>query len=288
MSLVAEIQIEGPMSLPMTHGEAMQAELLEQVAALDAGVAAQLHGEGGDSMRPYTVSTLNIDRPTIREGRLHLKAGDRPWFRLTGMGPLPAQALLALSERSNEWRLQTFGAEFRIDRWSVFPGEHPWSGFVEMDALFESAWEAAAAEPDRVVLRFQSPTTFELAGDRWGTWMHLPVPRLVFGNLRNRARSCTPIDEPPLAENIIDNHIALGQFKEISSHILVSKKRHRAGFTGECEFLFDRDLSEPARVWLHLLANFAFYSGVGKETTRGMGQVRREPSGRFSYRGHAQ
>ena len=291
VSIVGEVEVDRPVALPVTHGEAMHAELLRRIAALDPGIAAQLHGEPDGSARPYTVSALQVDRPVIREGKLYLETGAHAWFRLTGMGPLPSQALLALSERTAQWYLKSFNMEFRIQRWCAFPSEHPWAGMTEMGALFESAWEAAGAEPGRVWLNFHSPTTFELSENRWGNWMHLPVPRLVFRNLRTRTRECTPIAELPIAEeeDIIDNHIALGQFRQISSHMLPFQKHgfRRAGFTGECEFLFDRDLSEPARVWLHLLANLAFYSGVGRETTRGMGQVRREPAAKFSYRGHS-
>src|SRR5206468_12666407 len=135
-------------------------------------------------------------------------------------------------------------------------------------------------EPHRAVLLLHSPTTFELAERRSGNWMPLPVPNLVFGNLWQRARSCTPIEEPALAEEIIKNHIALGQFSQLSSF----GKHRNAGFTGECEFLFDRDLPEPALVWLHLLANMAFYSGIGRATTQGKGQARREAFRKFSYR----
>jgi hypothetical protein len=284
VSVVAEVEIDGPVSIPVTHGEAMQAELLRQIAAFSPEAAEELHGTPGGGMRPYTVSRLGPGRLGMQNGRLQYEHGDRAWFRLTGIGPLPCQALLALAERSKQWRLESFRAAFGILRWFVSPDEHPWAGITEMSELLESGWNAASIEPQRAVLLFHSPTTFELSEERWGNWMPLPIPKLVFGNLREHALSCTPIGEPPLAGEIIENHIALGQFSQITSH----EKHRRSGFTGECEFLFDRDLPEPALVWLHLLANMAFYLGVGRATTQGKGQARREPIRKFSYRGGAE
>jgi len=113
--------------------------------------------------------------------------------------------------------------------------------------------------------------------------MPLPIPDLVFGNLRKHAASFISMEalEPDNFEEIIVRHIALGQFTDITSH----GRERRSGFTGRCEFLFDRELSDRTLVWLHLLANAAFYTGIGRATTQGKGQVKRETFGKFSYRG---
>jgi len=83
--------------------------------------------------------------------------------------------------------------------------------------------------------------------------------------------------------------VALGQFTQLSSEMMHFQKHgfHRAGCVGDCEFLLDRKLPQPCRVWIHLLANLAFYVGIGRETIKGMGQVRREPADLFLYRGRS-
>ncbi|HLQ77741.1 MAG TPA: CRISPR system precrRNA processing endoribonuclease RAMP protein Cas6 [Terriglobia bacterium] len=273
VSVVAELQVDKPMSIPITHGEAMQAEFLRRVSELDSGVAVHLHGGRDGKTRPYTISQIQVEgETTVGDGRRYLQPGCNAWFRLTAIGALPSQAVLALSESLNSWM------QFGIRRWSVFPEEHSWSGVTKLDDVFQSAWTSMEREPDGAVLHFHSPTAFETAsGGGWAGWMPLPIPRLVFGSLRARTLGCTAIEEPPLPPNFIDEHVALGQFHDISSRLMSFQRHgyHRAGFTGVCEFRFDRKMPEPARVWLHLLANLAFYLGVGKDTTRGMGQVRR-------------
>jgi len=122
----------------------------------------------------------------------------------------------------------------------------------------------------------------------WGSWMPLPVPKLVFGSLRTRAaRFCPDLGEPPSPAELIEGRIALGRFRDLQSQMLHFQRRNRrrVGFTGECEFLLDRELPLKERLWVHLLAGFAFYSGVGAGTSWGMGQARREPAGSFFYRG---
>ena len=114
VSLIAEIEVERAVSIPVTHGEAMQAEMLRHISRLNPAAAAELHGPAGGKMRPYTVSLLRPGPGGINNGRLHYESGDHAWFRLTGMGPLPYAALSAVSENVDSWRLETFHAEFRI------------------------------------------------------------------------------------------------------------------------------------------------------------------------------
>jgi CRISPR-associated endoribonuclease Cas6 len=219
-----------------------------------------------------------------------LLAGDRCWFRVTGLGDDASRLLMALSGSSRTWRMRFDGTpgEFAIRRWFYDPRDHPWAGAISSEALGEAAWQACETDPDRVRIRFHTPTTFELASDSsWGNWMPLPFPKLVFGSLRSRvARFCPELGEPPGPADLIEGRVALGRFR-IESHILhfLRRDRRRVGFTGECEFLLDRDLAIKERLWLHLLANFAFYSGIGAATSWGMGQARREPAEKYTYRG---
>ncbi len=289
VSLAAEVEILQETVIPLAHGEAMHAEFLRRVANLDPAVATHLHGEADGRPRPYTLSGLQVEQPVVRDGRVSLRTGDRAWFRLTAMGELPCQALLAMSESTDRWliRGRGFESEAHVRRWCAHAEEHPWAGMVSTKELQESAWAAAESEPKGSLLVFHSATAFEESDKGWASGMPLPVPRLVFGSLRRRALECTSFGEPANAAELIERHIALGRFGPLLSQILFFEKHRfqRSGFTGECEFRFDRELPEPIRVWFHLLANLAFYSGVGRETSWGMGQIRREPEDKFSYRG---
>jgi CRISPR-associated endoribonuclease Cas6 len=290
-SLVVQLEADGPVTLPVTHGEAMQSELFRQLTDLDPAATQRVHGQADERPRPYTISPIYPDHPFLRSGMLYFQPGQRGWFRLTGLEPEASQFLLALSECSRSWQIQgsSFGGNFSIRRWFTLPGEHPWAGLISLEELGESAWQAADQEPERILLNFYTPTCFKTgSGSEFGNWMPLPVPRLVFGSLRNRvAAFCPELGQPPAPADLIEGRIALGRFGKLESQMLFFQKRNRrqTGFTGECEFLLDPRLTLPERLWLHLLANFAFYGGVGTSTSWGMGQARREPADQFTYRG---
>jgi CRISPR-associated endoribonuclease Cas6 len=290
-SLVAELEAETLVTVPVTHGESMQSELFRQIEGLSANLTSRIHGEADDQLRPYTISPLYPDQPRMRNGILSFQPGDRCWFRLTGLREDASQLLLALAESTQSWQIRgsSFGGQFAIRRWFTRAGEHPWAGLISLADLGQTAWHACDQDPDRILFRFDTPTTFEMASESaWGSWMPLPVPKLVFGSLRTRVAKLSPeLGEPPGQAELIEGRIALGRFHDLQSHMLHFQRRNRrrTGFTGECEFLLDRELPLKERLWLHLLAGFAFYAGIGASTSWGMGQARREPADRFLYRG---
>jgi hypothetical protein len=108
----------------------------------------------------------------------------------------------------------------------------------------------------------------------------------VFESVRKRLHSAlADLPEPADWKPVIGDGLALGRC-EVKTHVLSFEghQRTRVGFTGDCEFLINPGMPAPERVWLHLLADAAFYTGVGGGTSWGMGQARREPVEQFSYR----
>jgi CRISPR-associated endoribonuclease Cas6 len=290
-SLVAELEAETVVTIPATHGESMQSEMFRHFRGLDTSLTSRVHGESDDQPRPYTISPLYSDRPRTRNGMIYFQPGDQCWFRLTGLRDDASRLLLALSETARSWQVcgGSFGGEFAIRQWFDCPGEHPAAGIISLDEMGQAAWHACDQEPDRIRLRFHTPTTFEVASEsKWASWMPLPIPKLVFGSLRGKvAKFCPELGEPPTQADLVEGRIALGRFHGLESHMLHFQRRdrRRTGFTGECEFLLDRELPLKERLWLHLLAGFAFYSGIGGGTGWGMGQAWREPVEGFLYRG---
>jgi CRISPR/Cas system endoribonuclease Cas6 (RAMP superfamily) len=62
-------------------------------------------------------------------------------------------------------------------------------------------------------------------------------------------------------------------FARIETQVIDMQKYKRTGFTGECRFALHPALPENYRQSLRVLAELAFFSGVGSHTTMGMGQV---------------
>ena len=292
LSLVAELDLARQARLPATHGEAMQRELFRQIGVVAPGGDGWFHGEEEGALRYYTVSPL-MGRFEFSDGSLLLQPGETYWFRLTGLGKDACRLLLALTERCRRWELRgvSFAAPFAVRRWITEAGNRgraTWAGCALPEEFWTIAQRDAALQSDRIHLRFYSPTVFvRRSGSEWGRWNHLPQPETVFQSARNRLLAAYPdCPEPPNWSEVLVSGLALGRF-ELNTRILSFDKHHRsrAGFVGDCEFLIHPDLAPPERLWLHLLAGMAMYTGLGSGASWGMGQVRREPVEQFHYRG---
>ena len=101
----------------------------------------------------------------------------------------------------------------------------------------------------------------------------LPLPELVFGSLLDRWQAIAPIALHPDMRRFAAEAVVLGRYHLRTRGMPYKQGGMQIGFTGEATFIaLNRD-----RYWLnvlHLLAAFAFYSGVGYQTGAGLGQVR--------------
>ena len=131
---------------------------------------------------------------------------------------------------------------------------------------------------------FSSPTTFRSGG----RFLPFPLPELIFGSLLDRWQTFAPIALHPEVRRFAEEAVVLSQYKLRTRSMPYkqgSKKQDdqgqrggwQIGFTGRVVYT----VMNPDRYWLnvlHLLATFAFYSGVGYQTGTGLGQVRLVPA----------
>jgi len=112
--------------------------------------------------------------------------------------------------------------------------------------------------------------------------MVLPLPELVFDSLARQWNSLAPvplqIDRQAL-RTYTDQHVVIKRLESLHTQMLHFAKAPQVGFVGRVSFglMGDNDI---ARLYLNMLADFAFYAGVGMKTTMGMGQCRRVGGGR--------
>jgi CRISPR-associated endoribonuclease Cas6 len=179
-------------------------------------------------------------------------------LRLDGLGPL-----------------KLLNAEFEVAKVHRSPVEHPWAGQSSFEELYNN-WVARGKEgrlPDKVGLKFYSPTAFSLSESKLD--LPLPCPRLVFQSVLGKWNHFSSIPlELDLEE--VERHVGIKRHR-LETKMCDFGEYKQVGFIGECWFLIDRQVraeSELLRI-TNLLADFAFYAGVGRKTTMGMGQVRR-------------
>jgi len=258
ISLVLRFRSPGQKVPKLFTGHAVHAYLFNLLDALGYEKIDALHEM---SEKPFTISPL-------MKGR---KEADRDlyWIRIASFAQDISVLLGRLSERALPplfiKGVKLFPERVLMDR------KQPWVRETSFDDLYNTAlvW-AKAREEDAIGLRFVTPTTFKLAGSRLN--IPLPSPRLVFQSLANRWNAFSPI---PLWIDWPDFERRVTVAKcDVRTRLLDFGHFRQVGFVGECWFLIDPQAKLPLRHALYTLAQFAFYAGVGRKTTMGMGMVR--------------
>ncbi len=187
-----------------------------------------------------------------------------------------------------------------------------WVGYTSYEQLVEQARALDLASPvvQQIGLEFHSPTAFSDGQTAWGKRMHLfPDPDRVFDRLARVWNEWAPtalaLDAPAL-QAYAREWVAVA-YHHLETRLFHFDRYAQVGFTGQCHYRLmearshvrgekavSRDdgqgdraalaggLPPPATIGaglsaaqaLHLLAEFAFYAGVGQKTAMGMGQTR--------------
>ncbi|MBX7237245.1 MAG: CRISPR-associated endoribonuclease Cas6 [Caldilineales bacterium] len=255
---------------PLTQGPLAQAAFLDLVQAADPDLAAHLHDD--NQRKPYTISPLhNLPRADER-GRHVLKAGQRAWLRITLLEPALFTAFFQrLFAEGPSLKLRIGGAQFLIESVLGAPGSHPWGGYTTTAALAEEA-----GSERRVRMQFFSPTAMNRGqeGAARKRMVLLPEPRMVFGSLRGAWNKLVGDDLPFEFERWAEEYVFVREVRSWQTGVYQLKGNVHIGGYGDVTF----EALDAEPDWLrilNLLADFAFYSGVGAKTAMGMGQARR-------------
>lgn len=266
LSLVLTLQpppIPADEPLPAWWGAAAHALAFRLLDAADPALAQRIHDDPV-APRPFTVSNLWGG---------DLRRGERVTLRLTAL----SDAMEAALQAAHANRLAA-GAAVNLDGWdftvqaaTADPAVHPWADAVPWEAL-ASPWLTARVPdpPRRIELLFASPTTFKTGGRH----LPLPLPELVFGSLLARWNAFAPVALPEEVRRYAAECLVITRHKIRTRRVTLKPGQNRVGMLGQVTF---RTVNYD-RYWmslLHLLADFAFYSGVGAGTSTGLGQCRR-------------
>ena len=253
-------------TLPAALGRAISAEVLGQIDRRDPTLARQLHAWNGPV--PLTCSSLN--GTTRRGANLHLETDENYWLHLTGMAEPVSQLLhhLLLEEPQTDWSIHNH--PFHLQQVTCDPSGHPWAGIADYQRLAAEHLLASGNPANRVTLRFDSPTSFKSGGMQ----VPIPTPDLVFGSLADRWNRFSPV---PLSDEMREfsrTCVAISRYDLRSAPMPHKGGSFRVGGVGEVTYT----ALAGDRYWhgaMQMLADFAKFSGVGVQTTNGMGQVRR-------------
>lgn len=236
--------------VPSWWGRAVQQLFLATLSGQNGPMPKDIHDL--NQLRPYTVSSLIDYSPQIGLRHNFLYS-----LRFTG---LRKDISAAISRAINgAWalgqKLLLDGISFEIIAHEVQrPGQHKISHAVR--------------QSEQISLLFSSPTFFK----SHELYMPFPLPGLVFRSLLDKwnAFSAKPMPKDDVLE-YAQECLAIGAFELATRYAEAKGKSPRWGAVGSITF---KAVTAQAK-WqekINLLAEYAYYAGVGVGTTMGMGQ----------------
>ena len=258
-------------------GRAVQHICLRAIQDSNPDLSKTLHDHHG--IKAYGVSGLLRSDGQPLEGVVRRDAVG--WIRLAGLQADVVDALVQYGETSPE--------VIMIDNrpWYVesmtWAGE--WGGSTTYSDLIQKH-ESDIVEK-YIKLRFISPTAFHSKGHN----LPFPLPFLVFQSLVMRWEAFTGMVLPDNLLTFVEYFVMLSRYRGQTEILTFKQKSKQVGFVGEVEFTITRSNNkfkhkdpqlhqqlkssyQEYALILNMLAEFAFYSGVGIKTTSGMGMVK--------------
>lgn len=264
ISLVVTVRPLKPAVLPAHLGRAIQSVFYRWIASVDADMATQWHD--ADGPKPYACSALVGGR---RQGdNMRAVSPDAScWFRICGLSEAVTSALLRVMSAPPE-TVDIDGAQFAIEGMTADPTAHPWAGTARYDSMAAPHLLAGSRPNKRLDLEFVTPVTFK-SKDRT---MPVPLPELVFGSLMDRWNAFSSVSVSSGVRDFCEAGVGMNRFEIRSAGVPMTDGSLQIGAVGTVGYTALR----YDRYWmavLNLLAQYAFYAGVGKGVTTGMGQT---------------
>jgi CRISPR-associated endoribonuclease Cas6 len=284
-------------------GELVHGAFLKWLRTSAPDVAAWLHE--GQKRRLFTCSSLQFSPPFLpsvkaEHENIHLPLSPEKTYTirvtllLGELFPLFHQALTQFSLSSAGTTSMPFiqlGKQLFLLEEVILSKDDPtgWSSFTSLDTLVEKAQRMYFGKSAEFTLEFASLTTFSRGNVRtgYGTYpVMVPLPLFVFQNLLRRWQDIAPPDLLPLIQQDRVEHYLLEDGPIIVDYDLRPHYVHftthvQRGFFGTCTYQLrgpDEKTTpeEPltARQQIYVLAQLAFYSGIGYKTAMGLGQAR--------------
>ncbi len=250
--------------IPVYQGRLMHAAFFQLLKDFSPSLSRVIHDEMNNN--PFTVSGLEfLDHPPKSKNGWKIAAGAGFTWRVSALHEAILRALESI-EPGRELRVGKM--MMTVERRCMGPEEHPDSGVISEDFLIEQCM--TLPPPREITLRFIAPTTFRLnTGDY--PW---PGPGYVFGSLADRwARAGLPAFFDRQTVSAGAELVVPRRWRGETLSVEVQRGRCVSAFSGS--FTYDlRYLSEELGRLFLLLAQFGTFSGVGRLTGQGFGQVR--------------
>lgn len=284
-------------------GELVHGAWLKWLGTAAPDVAAWLHDE--NKRRLFTCSSLQFPWPRERmleaeRNNIHMPLDPEKIYtiRITlllgELFPLFYNALKNFQVNASGENRQPFmqlGKQLLALEEVIIDNDHPskWTGFTSLNTLVAQAKSIRPGHVSTLSLEFASLTTFNRSSSKSRAYgphfARLPLPQYVFPGLAKRWQDIAPpdlagvIQQNNIEQYIQDDGIIIADYA-LKTHQVKFTTHPQPGFIGMCKYQLrgpDGPITTDApltiRQQLFLLAQLAFYCGVGYKTAMGMGQT---------------
>ncbi len=269
-----------PATLTHTGGQHAHAAFLDIVRSVEPELAETLHNLNG--RKPFTVSplmvgkaptTLGLPRPKTSEvsktSEVYLREGWNCWLRVTMLDDALFKTFLTHFLNGGQLpKIRLGEVEFLVSEIQTTPGSHPWAGYTPLDDLKKRLDEPA---PRKFAFELHTPTSFKLRDEQVTT---IPTPKLVFGNLATAWKALTGENFVRVVEEYAEQALITGDYR-LRTQKSTLHNLAQVGALGRVEFIRTDKTDHPTARALNLLADLAFYTGLGRKTAQGMGMASR-------------
>lgn len=291
-SSVLTLVAQNRAALMPTHGQHAHAAFMGLLREVSPEFAAALHGFNG--RKPFTVS------PLMGDGALNLREGDARYLRVTLIGRDLFDLFTQRFVNSGlPMQLRVGEAVFAVAGVRATNGSHAWAGCESAAELVSRSLNGPPAR--EVALEFITPTAFQADGRA----LVMPIPQAVFGNLLSQWQTMgcgetldmfawaqmaagrghisaleedgTVMSDEKIWRKVFAECVHVKKMRDLNTRALQIKGAPFLGFTGQVgfEIIGESPVLEDVARMVNILADAAFYFGVGRKTTMGMGQCRR-------------
>ena len=249
-SLVVLLGSAGKGQLPKTLGRAVHAQVLDWMQAGNPVIAQAIHST--------QTSPISLSGLVGKRRKYGTQPDDEFYFRISLLDGDLLQSLLTGIDKWGTQPISLGKFPFVCRGVEALPGGHRQVQIGDYRLLAKTSLVR-----DDISLEFQSPTAFK-QGKK--TIQPFPLSELVFGSLLRRWNAFAPED---LHFPQIEWQGRVSAF-DLKTQVLRLEGGPQIGSVGWVRYRFPD--AEQARI-ASILAQYAFFAGVGYKTTMGMGQV---------------
>jgi len=251
-----------------TSGKHLHALFFTLVNSVNPELAQYFHQS--EANKSFTVSSLQVisnyknrDKFLNYKQQNNIKKGSNCWWRITLLDDTLFSKLTKLWLNLRPQKPYHLGSgELMITSVLASPDSHLWANAISYQELYNQA----SATERNITLKIYTPTAF-----RQGKYdVSLPTAELVFNSLLRKWEKYSNISFSNANFDCL-----FPAYFDINTEIVIEPKTKFIGCIGTINYKILGEVETTLIKQINTLADYSFFSGLGRKTTMGFGIIKR-------------